>query len=41
MPAKHQPAGAFGGKKLTKAPGADTHPLAPKKSDSPLPSQRS
>ncbi len=26
MPAKHQPAGAFGGKKLTKAPGADTHP---------------
>lgn len=31
MPTKHQPAGAFGGKKLTKAPGAETHPLAPKK----------
>lgn len=28
---KHQPAGAFGAKKLTKAPDADTHPLAPKK----------
>ncbi|WP_427286807.1 hypothetical protein [Bacillus tropicus] len=32
MPTKHQPAGAFGGKKLTKAPDAETHPLAPKKS---------
>ena len=31
VPTKHQPAGAFSGKKLTKAPGADTHPLAPKK----------
>ena len=27
---KHQPAGAFASKKLTKAPGTDTHPLAPK-----------
>ena len=35
MSAKHQPAGAFGGKKLTKAPGADTHPLAPKKAAAP------
>lgn len=35
MPTKHQPAGAFSGKKLTKAPGADTHPLAPKKAAAP------
>lgn len=34
MPAKHQPAGAFSGKKLTKAPGAEAHPLAPKKAAS-------
>ena len=35
MPTKHQPAGAFGGKKLTKAPDAETHPLAPKKPADP------
>ncbi|NKR90463.1 hypothetical protein GS894_24205 [Rhodococcus hoagii] len=35
MPAKHQPAGAFSGKKLTKAPGAGAHPLAPKKTAAP------
>lgn len=35
MPAKHQPAGAFSGKKLTKAPDAETHPLAPKKAVAP------
>lgn len=35
MPTKHQPAGAFGGKKLTKAPDAETHPLAPKKAAAP------
>lgn len=28
--AKHQPAGAFGGKALSKAPDAETHPLAPR-----------
>ncbi len=30
MSAKHQPVGAFAAKKLTKAPDADTHPLAPR-----------
>ncbi|KHJ74579.1 hypothetical protein QR64_00700 [Rhodococcus sp. Chr-9] len=35
MPTKHQPAGAFGGKKLAKAPDAETHPLAPKKAAAP------
>lgn len=30
MSAKHQPAGAFVGRKLAKAPDADAHPLAPK-----------
>lgn len=30
MSAKHQPVGAFTAKKLTKAPDADTHPLAPR-----------
>ena len=35
MPTKHQPAGAFGGKKLTKAPDAETHPLAPRKAAAP------
>lgn len=35
MPAKHQPAGAFSGKKLTKAPDTETHPLAPKKTATP------
>lgn len=35
MPAKHQPAGAFSGKKLTKAPDTETHPLAPKKAATP------
>ena len=29
--AKHQPAGAFGTKTLTKAPETDTHPLAPRR----------
>lgn len=32
MSAKHQPAGAFAGRKLAKAPDADAHPLAPKAS---------
>ncbi|WP_139277836.1 hypothetical protein [Rhodococcus marinonascens] len=35
MPTKHQPAGAFGGKKLTKAPDTETHPLAPNKTEAP------
>lgn len=29
MPAKHQPASAFAGQKLSKAPGSEQHPLAP------------
>ncbi len=31
MSAKHQPASAFTTAKLSKAPGSDTHPLAPQK----------
>lgn len=37
--AKHQPAGAFGAKKLSKAPDTDTHPLAPKKPSAPTTEQ--
>jgi len=31
--AKHQPAGAFSSKALSKAPDAETHPLAPRASE--------
>lgn len=41
MSAKHQPVNAFAAKKLTKAPDADTHPLAPRSNVSATPAPQS